>query len=231
MMRAGLLEVGKLERDRGADDRLLPVVGDGTAAAPSPSSSRACDRRTRGRWWRARRERLVGAEHQMDRARQDERRFVLDIGERRIGGEPDDAVADPIADVVAAGRSLRHRLAVVVGRPHANGDARQAGHRLDDANDLRRAEHAAEVLKARREIGDADLAAVPVGQRRDDDRGVALILRLVIDHAVQHDVGESLLLVARETGARRPDRRRSAESTTRRGGRSGRPAPRSGRCR
>ena len=68
-------------------------------------------------------------------------------------------------------------------------------------NELRRPEHAAELAEARREIGDADRAAVAVGQHGGDDRGVAQIFGLILRHVVEHDVGESLLLVARQQAA------------------------------
>ena len=74
----------------------------------------------------------------------------------------------------------------------------KAGDRLDDADQLRRAEDAAEIAEARREVGDLDRGAVFVGEHRRDDGRVALVVRRVIDHAVEHDVGESLLLIARD---------------------------------
>ena len=103
--------------------------------------------------------------------------------------------------MVAADGVLRERMAVVVRRAETDGDARQPGDRLDDPDELRRPEHAAELPEARREIGDADGAAVAVGQHGGDDRGVAQIFRLEIGHVVEHDVGESLLLVARQQAA------------------------------
>ena len=80
-------------------------------------------------------------------------------------------------------------------------DARQAGDRLDDAHQLRRAEHAAELLEARREIGDPHRRAVVVGQNRRDQRRVAHVFRMRRDEPVEHDVGEALLFVAREQAA------------------------------
>ena len=80
-----------------------------------------------------------------------------------------------VADVVAADRMLRDRLAVIVGRPQADRDARQAGDRLDDAHELGRPEHAPVLAKARREIGDAHRGALAIRQHRRDDRGVAQI--------------------------------------------------------
>ena len=98
--------------------------------------------------------------------------------------------------MIAAERAVRQRLAVIAGRPHPDGDARQAGDRLDDAIKLRRPEHAAELAETRREIGDPHFAAVAVGQDGGDDRGVADIFGMVLRHVVEHDVGESLFLPA-----------------------------------
>ena len=75
------------------------------------------------------------------------------------------------------------------------------GHRLDHSDQLRRPEDATELPIARREIGDADGAALPIGENRRHHRGVAEIFRLEIGHVVEHDVGKSLLLVAREQAA------------------------------
>ena len=91
-------------------------------------------------------------------------------------------------------------LAVVEGRPQANGDARQPAQRLDAADDLRGMEGALEAQEARREIGDPHGVAVAVLEHRLDDRRVAHVLRARRRLAVQDDVAEALLLVAGEQG-------------------------------
>ena len=67
----------------------------------------------------------------------------------------------------------------------ANGDARHAGDRLDDAHELRRSERAAIVVKARREIGDANRPAIAVDKLGHHDRRVAHVFRagddLIVD--------------------------------------------------
>ena len=87
-------------------------------------------------------------------------------------------------------------------RAEADGDARQAGDRLDDPDQLRRPEHAAE-LPVSAGAKSVMRTAPPLRSVRtvDDDRGVAQIFRLEIGHVVEHDVGKSLLLVAREQAA------------------------------
>ncbi len=87
---AGLLEVAELERDGGADDLVLPVVGDGETARPiQPIVDGAVAEFAAGRFEIALK-RLVDAEDEMHRPREDEGGFALDVGQRRIGGEPDD---------------------------------------------------------------------------------------------------------------------------------------------
>ena len=103
--------------------------------------------------------------------------------------------------MIAAERTVRQFLAVFAGRPHPDGDARQAGYRLDDPVKLRRPEDAAELPEARRKVGDPHLGAAAVGQFGRDDRGVADILRLIIRHVLEHDVGEALFLPARYQAA------------------------------
>src|SRR5438067_1597601 len=82
---------------------------------------------------------------------------------------------------------LLERMSVMMGGPEANGDSGQPGHRLDNAYELRRTKDAAKLLVPRREVSNADRAALLVGQNGRDDGGVAQIFRLEVDHA---DVGD-----------------------------------------
>src|SRR6185312_5124367 len=157
--------------------------------------ARAVDEIAAGRLQIAR-ERLVRTEYQMQRSCEDERRFAVDQRQWSVGRQAYDGAFSGIADVIAAERTLRQRLAVIAGRTHADGDARQAGHRLDDAEDLRRTKNPAELSEARDEVRDPDLAALVIGQERGDDRGVAHIFGLIFRQVVEHDVGESLVLFA-----------------------------------
>src|SRR5947209_3570810 len=91
---------------------------------------------------------------------------------------------------------LLERMSVMMGGPEANGDAGQPCDRLDNAYELGRTKDPTELLVPGREVGNADRAALLVGQNGRDNGGVAQILRLVVDHAVEHDVGKSLLFIA-----------------------------------
>ena len=198
---AGLVEIAELERDGGADDRFLPVDRDRQAAHPfHPVVVRALGEFAAGRRQIAL-EGLVRPEHEVHRPGEHEGRLALDQRERRVRRQADHGALGGIADMVAAKRVVRERLAVVARGPHPDGDPRQAGDRLDDPIELRRPEHAAELAEARHEVGDLDLAAVAVGQHGRDDRRVAHVFRLKLRHVVEHDVGESLLLLARQQSA------------------------------
>ena len=195
-MPAGLLEVGEFERDRGANDGFLPIVSNGKPPHPClPIVARAIGE------FAARRahigdERLVWAEHHVDRLGQDERCFPVDVSEGRVGGEPQHEVLASEADVIAAERALGNRMPIVAGRPDANCYARQPCNRLDDANELRRAKNPVEVAEARCKVSDADRGIFIVGQNGGDDRGVALVVGRKVHHAVENDVAKPLLLIA-----------------------------------
>ena len=157
---AGLVEIAELERDGGADDRFLPVDRDRQAAHPfHPVVVRALGEFAAGRRQIAL-ERLVRPEHEVHRPGEHEGRLALDQRERRVRRQADHGGLGGIADMVAAKRVVRERLAVVARGPHPDGDPRQAGDRLDDPIELRRPEYAAELAEARHEVGDLDLAAV-----------------------------------------------------------------------
>ena len=92
-------------------------------------------------------------------------------------------------------------MAVTRGRAEPDRDARQAGNRLDEAHELRRAEHAPVLFEARGKVGDPHGAALTIRQHGADHRGVAYVFGVRRHEAVEHDVGEPLLLVAGEQAA------------------------------
>ena len=145
---------------------------------------------------------LVGPEHEVQRPGEHERPLLVDQRHRRVGGQADEARFVGVADVIAAERAPRHRLAVIAGRPHPDGDARQTGDGLDDTEKLRRTEDAAELAEARREVGDPHFAAVAVGEDMADDRGIADVFGPELRHVVEHDVGEALFLRPRDQPAK-----------------------------
>ena len=120
------------------------------------------------------------------------RSFVLDVGERCIGREPDDGVAAPIADMIAAKCALCNRDAIAVRRTHPDGYARQSGHRFKHADYLRRPKNPIKITISRCKIGNPYSTAPMIGEKRRYGRGVAQIFRLGLDHPVEHNVGKAL---------------------------------------
>src|SRR5262249_13221173 len=90
---------------------------------------------------------------------------------------------------------------IAVSRAKSNCDTRHAPNRLDDADELRRPKCAAENLEARSEIGYPNGAAFVVGQLRNNDRGVAHVVRPGLDVAVQQDVGKTFFIIPRSQPA------------------------------
>ena len=170
---ARLLEVAQLERDGRADHLGLELQRDRQRAHPvEPVVAGALEKLARG-GIDGGLEGLIGPKDQGHGLDQREWRLMRDVGERAIGGQAQRVGASGIADVVGADRARGAGTAVVEGRPDPDGDARQAGDRLDAAEDLRRIEDALEAFEARREIGDAKGIAAGVAHGGLDDRRVA----------------------------------------------------------
>ena len=121
-----------------------------------------------------------------------------DVRERRVRGQAHHFLAAEIADVIGAEHHFVGLLPIVARWPDADGDARQARHRLNAPDDLRRAESALEALEARRKVCDAQYSAAFVGHDRLDDCGIANILRFAAHHVRHHDVCEAFLFVPGE---------------------------------
>jgi hypothetical protein len=97
-----------------------------------------------------------GSSVPMNRPGQHERRLAVDIGQGPVGREPDDDIASPEGDVIAADRFERHWDSVSAGRPETNCYSRHSSDGFDDPDQLRRTEGPVEIPKSRREIGDFD---------------------------------------------------------------------------
>jgi hypothetical protein len=199
---AGLLEITELERDGGPNDDILPVIGDRQTPHPfGPIVSCAVGEFAAGRREICR-ERLIGSHHEIDRPGQHERRFSVDVGQRRVGRESDDDIGPAEGDVIAADRFERHRDSVSAGRPETNGYPGHSGDWLDDSDQLRWTEGPVIRTKSRRKIGNLDRSALAIGQDGRNDGGVAQIVGRKVDHAVQNDVAKALFLIARQQPAK-----------------------------
>src|SRR5258708_20214236 len=98
--------------------------------------------------------------------------------------------------MIAAYRTVGELVAVIMRRTETNGDPRQPCHWLDHSDELRRPKHAAELAKTRGKVGDADGAALPIGENRRYDRRITKVLRLEIDYLVDTDIRKSFFFVA-----------------------------------
>src|ERR1700722_10611485 len=171
--RSRLSKAAKLERDRRAHHLHLPLVSEREIAHPTlPVVTGAVEEFARSRVDGAE-ERVVLAEYEVQRPVQRKRNFVDNVGKRRVGGEAQNLLPVQVADVIRADDKIGCRPTVTVGWAHPDRDPRQAGDRFDAPYDLRGPVYALEALEIRSEIGDADLAAIGVGQNRLDDRRVA----------------------------------------------------------
>jgi hypothetical protein len=189
--RAALVEGAQLQRDRGADHRLLPLEGDREVPRPVepvvPGALEELPRRGADR----RRQRLVRPEDQVERLLEDEVGLLVHVGDRRVRGEPHHQVRHHVADVVAAMGGGGAPVAVAVGRAYADPDARLAGHRTHLPDQHQRPVHAPGLDEARREVHHLDRAVVAVVQRGDDDRGVGQVALVAAREPFQLDVEEA----------------------------------------
>src|SRR5262249_8576649 len=134
---AGFLEIAELERDRSADDFILPIVGNGETPGPiHPIVDGAVAEFAAGGFELGLKA-LIDAEYEMMRPREHEGSFALDVGQRRVGGEADDRRLVDEANMIAADGTMGERLSVIVRRAETKGDTRQPGHRFDHADELR----------------------------------------------------------------------------------------------
>src|SRR5262249_38716434 len=99
---AGFLEIAELERDRSADDFILPIVGNGETPRPiHPIVDGAVAEFAAGGFEFVLKA-LVDTEYEMVGPREDKGSLALDVGQRSIGGEADDAALVDEADMIAA---------------------------------------------------------------------------------------------------------------------------------
>ena len=196
--RARLLVGAEVQRDRRAHHRGLPFERRGEVARPvEPVVAGAIEEFPAG-GVDAGHERLVLAEDQAHRPGERKGDFVDDVGQRRVGRQAQHLRTADVANVVGAADDHLGRTAVIVGRPHSDRDPRNAGHRLDPPDDLRRTERSLVEHEPRSEIRDAQRCAVAAGQDRLDDRRVSQVVRIDAPQVIDDDVAESLLLVARQ---------------------------------
>jgi len=189
---AGLLEIAELEGNGGADDFILPVVGDRESPRPvQPIIDGAIAEFPAGRR-QITLERLVNSEHEMQRPGQHEGSLALDIGERSVAGEPDDKSFVQKTDMVAAQRMMRERMTIIMCRAETDGNARQPCNGLDDSHELGGTENPAELTMPGCKVRDAHRAALLVGYHEDGELRYAGKVGTGYSAATLRDLGARL---------------------------------------
>ena len=129
---------------------------------------------------------------------EDEPDLLGDERHRPIGRQADDHIVRPEADVIAAPRRLGRRRAIIEARLDPNADPADSTCRLDPADQHGGAVHAAILLEAGGEIGDPHAAALGVGQRRFQDRAVAVIGLRAGGEAFELDIHEPAIFIIQQ---------------------------------
>ena len=193
---AGILVVAELQRDGRADDLGLVLKRDGQRTHPVEPVILGPFQELARCQFDGRFEGFVRPQNERDRLHEAKRRLVREVGDGRIRGHAQRVSAPGEAHVVGADRPRGRLAPIVEGRPNADLDARQAGQRLNPAEDLRRIEHPLVALEARREVGDRQCVARLIPNDGLYDRRVAQVAGLVGDRTLHDDVAEALFLVA-----------------------------------
>ena len=187
---AAFLEAAQLQRDGGADHRVLPFEGHRQVAGKlEPVLLGASEELAAGLIERAG-QAFVRPEKHGERPLQHERDFVQHVRDRRVGGTAQRQVRRHIADVVAAARACRALGPEGAGRTQAHADARMAGDRRHMADHYRRPEHPVQALETRREVGDLQCRALGVVEGRPQDGGVVQVALFTAGEIFHLDVEE-----------------------------------------
>jgi hypothetical protein len=188
---AGLLETAQLERDGGADHRVLPFERYRQVAHPFVPVVLGPLTEFARRVGDAGGEPFVRPEDQVYRSGEDECAFLRNIGNRRVGGEPQRGQRRQEAHMVAAEGASRLDRAVIESRPYSDADARRPRQRLDPTQQHRRPKDATELPEARRQIGDPHRGACRIGKGRRQDGRIALVTLGRSAQALEADVEET----------------------------------------
>ena len=177
----------ELQRDGRADDGILPVRRRREPARPAhPVIGRALQPFQRDDADPVR-QAFIGAEQEADLTVQYEGAAIHDIGDRRVGRDPETGRLVQELDMIDAPARDHVVLAALALGEEVHLDARHAFQRRDPAHHAGRAEHPALVHEARTEVGDLYRGAVLCLQDRLDHGRVALIGLGAGDMALQRD--------------------------------------------
>ena len=194
--RAGVFVRAQLERDGGADHRVLPVRRHRERAHPFlPVAERRgleFPRERRRRFL----QRLVRADDEVQRLLEHDRPALEQRRERCVGGQPVVQSVGREADVMTAESARLAAFAEAGGGREPQAQRRSSVERHHGAHEHHRAEHAAARTKARREIDDPQRTAVAVVEAGLDDGRVAQVTLLGVREVDEIDGEHALLRIA-----------------------------------
>ena len=193
---AGVLEDVQLERDRGADDGVLPLERNRERAHPSAPVRGRLGQKPLPRFVRRILKRFIGPEHQRHSVVEEECILFQNRSDGNVARETQDNRGADVTNVIAAVGCSAQRLAVVLRRsgPHANARvSRQASHAPDQHHGTK---HPAVMLEARCEVDDLDFAARGIPHARHEN-GRVLDVALLGLHAIDDFHREEADVLAR----------------------------------
>ena len=170
---ARFLVRAELQRDRRADDRVLPFGRQRERTHPAPPvvigallelARDIADVAIDG---------FVDAEQQVDGTVEQVPRLVDRIGDGHVGGEAHRLAGVEITDVMAAARDVGPPRTVFERRLKPDANRRSSVHRRNAPHQQHRPERSAAVGEARREVGDAHDVAISIRQLRLEYRRIA----------------------------------------------------------
>src|SRR6266516_3557193 len=209
--RPGILADVELQRDGGADHRVLPFERDAERADPFPPIRRGLLEEAAPDLRDGPLHGLVRPEQQSDRVFQKEEVLLHQSGYGGVRRQPQHQIGARVSDMVRAAGDLRARTTIVIRGPKTHPYAGIAGRPFDLPHQHHRSEHAPVLAEARREIGDLDAPAAVVVQAGREDRCVDEIVLLGPDEVAQLDAAGSEIGVTSLPAQERAKRRIAGE--------------------
>ena len=179
--------LAQLQRDGGADHRLLPFQRHGQPAHPFAPLVYGAGQHPVERGGDMAGKAFVRSQEEVAWMFQAEKALFLNVADRRVGGHAHDHGFGFIADVAGPPDRAAGRVAPVAGRPQPNPNAGPARKGPDDAGKGHRAKAAAPVAVIGAEVDDLDRGSGPVALDRFQHGGIAQVALLGPHRAFQFD--------------------------------------------
>ncbi len=185
--RAGFLVRAKLQRDRRANDGILPFQRKRERARPAAPVVFGALLEFAREIADVAIDRLVDAEQQVNRPVEQMRRLAERVDDRHVGRQAHGLPCVHVTDVMAAARDFGSPRAIVEARVEAQAKRRMPLYRPDAPDHQQWLERAPAVAEARREVGNLRDVARAVDQRRLEDRRVGHVTLARFDEIVDFD--------------------------------------------